>query len=226
MANSEWRATLRAADIPRRPPHTQRPGERVVQTTIAPPRRVVIPMAALEQAQNESIAEELGLPLDPQPSSYAPPPTTLAPSPETQPSAPLAATEMAAKRKHKGTRAVYTDEQRAQAMEMFWRVKAERAKEGFSGRNSGATAIVSKKLGIAEGVISNWSLRERARREGEAASGKTLASSPQSAPMSRVSVSGQLPPLPTVTLQGLEEYINAIVDRRIKERLAAMLGGG
>ncbi len=134
---------------------------------------------------------------------------------------------MAAKKKYKGTRTLYTDEQREQAMEMFWRVKAEREKEGFSGRNSGATAITARKMGIPEGVISNWSLRERARREGEAASSKTLASSPPSAPKSRaISVSGPLPPLPTVMLQGLEEYINAIVDKRIKERLAAMLGGG
>ena len=75
-------------------------------------------------------------------------------------------------------------------------------------------------------MLSQWVLREKARRGIEAPSSKTLIS-PASSPRSgAVSTRGPLPPVPTVTLQGLEEYINAIVDKRIKERLAALLGGG
>ncbi len=193
-----------------------------------PRRRVVIPMSALEQAQNESIAEELGLPMDPQPSSFTPPPTTLAPAPETQPSAPAAEetdmTKSQGKRKSV-PRARHSAEARASAIAMVLSEQAADRAKGL-GRNSGAVARAAKKLGINNATVALWVQHHKARYGDAPVPSQTLLS-PQSAPMSgTVSVRGPLPPVPTVTLQGLEEYINAIVDRRIKERLAAMLGGG
>lgn len=222
--NSEWRATLRAQDIPRRPPHTQRPAEKT--TSVFPPRRVVIPLAALEEAQLESIAEELGLPMDPAPSSYTPPPTTLAPAPETQPS--KEGSEMAAPKAEKKGPKNY------RPLHVIDTIVAEVLAMGprIPGVRDGSISAVAHKHGISNGQISHWVKKHgkrvaKATQQGGGASQPTLVSSPQSAPMSAaVSVRGPLPPVPAVTLQGLEEYINAIVDRRIKERLAAMLGGG
>ncbi len=225
MGNSEWRATLRAADIPRRPAPTQRPGEKPIHTTVFPPRRVVIPMAALEQAQNESIAEELGLPLDPAPSSYTPPPTTLAPAPETRPSAPLEATEMAKAKRAKRGRSPHDDEYKIAAVARMLQATRDAMEAGESTR--GLLKSAAEEAGISGPSLKGW--MAKFRKEAGALGGgstRTLVS-PPSAPMSAaVSVRGPLPPLPTVTLQGLEEYINAIVDRRIKERLAPLLGGG
>lgn len=114
----------------------------------------------------------------------------------------------------------FKDKAIARALEL----QAAAEAKGATGRNTGAIAETAREFKTSEANISAWVMKHKDRLG--ASSAKTLVS-PQSAPMSgAVSVRGPLPPVPTVTLQGLEEYINAIVDRRIKERLAAMLGGG
>ena len=219
MSNSEWLAQLRAQDIPRRPPHTQRPGEQT-QPTVLLQRRVVIPMAALEQAQNESIAEELGLPLDPQPSSYTPAPTTLAPVPETQPSAPPEATKMAAKRST--ARSHHDDEYKIAAVARMLEKQRKAMEAGSTMR--GLLNEAARAAGVTGPSFKGWmhNFRKEAAKLNRAPEAQQTLLSRPSEP---VSAAGPLAPV-TCTLNGLEAYVNALVDKRIKERLAAMLGGG
>ena len=99
---------------------------------------------------------------------------------------------------------------------------------------NGIMAQTARKLGLPEALVTRWVRKHKAAHGRRLpAVPKTLMSAPSgpvSAPRSAVaSVRGPLPPVPTVTLAGREEYINALVDKRVAEqfqaRMAAMMMG-
>lgn len=100
----------------------------------------------------------------------------------------------------------------------------------------GTAARLCKELGIHQSALSQWKQRYQAGKLGKprgykpeltADAAPTLISN--GPPSGIQSVRAPLPPVPTVTLQGLEEYIHALVDRRVREqfklRMAAAMGG-
>lgn len=98
----------------------------------------------------------------------------------------------------------------------------------------GAVAAVAKELDVSPSLVNRWLQKHGTsiKRELTRAANKTLVSfgpgekpaEKRSAPNSGpVSVSGPLPAVPTVTLAGLEEYINALVDRRVAEQFKLRL---
>lgn len=100
----------------------------------------------------------------------------------------------------------------------------------------GETTVVANELGIPLSTVTSWVHMHR-KKGLPVPAAKTLirngapsSVSPSSAPMSgpRSTNGASLPPVPTVTLSGLEEYINALVDKRVAEqfrrRLAMMEG--
>jgi transposase-like protein len=203
-----WRAELRAEDVPRRPPPSSRP---VLQpeersTPDAPKRRVVIPLAELERAELEAIAEELG-----EPSPFAEPPKpALVPQPQPQNDAqPLPeATEVAKKKQfHR-----FSEEEKAD-------IVARVLKDG----RPGAQARVALAMGTSQANVSTWvkQHRERAGAAPVSRAGKTLASN--GAPSGHAN--GALPPAPTVTLAGLEEYIRALVAQQVAAEFRRRLQG-
>jgi len=239
MNDIDWRAQRRLAGVPSRPPpsdragrpdrgYVEQPEERVEPVVLR--KRGLIPMAELERVQLEELAAELGEPSPfedtPRPPPeretrvFPPPPErqlTLQPQPETQPSEAPApeATEMAAK-KRKGPWPMDV-KQRAVA-----RVQELRA--GKEGRNTGAISQTARELGTSEANISSWVFRYPIN--GSPAAEKTLVSSPQSGPVSApMSAVGELPPLPTVNLTGLEEYVKAIVKQAVAAEFRRRLQG-
>ena len=226
-----WRAQLRANDVPRRPPpsseraarpdrgHVEQPGERSPPAMVR--RRVETPAATRPVALVRQLAPEIrhdlhgrgelilpGMQLRP----VEPPPPPSAPSPPA-----AEQTEMPAKKR---TVRRHPDETREKAIALFHQLTEEFRKRGVTGRNTGATELVAKKLGIGAATISNWVQRDLARREGLAQSQPTLVSSPQSGP---VSVKGPLPPVPVVV--GLEEYIKAVVAREVAAEVKRLMRG-
>jgi hypothetical protein len=183
----------------------------------------------LEQAQRES--------QEPPPASYAPPPTTLMPQPETQP--PRGETEMAAPAKaapKKEPKAKLTKLYRPQTLIDSIVAEVLAAGPRIPGSRDGTITRIAEKHNIPNGMVGAW-LKKHGKRvakamkqsNGAASESRTLMSTP-SAPVSSprsaaVSVAGPMPPVPTVTLAGLEDYINAIVDKRLRERLAMSFEG-
>lgn len=147
--------------------------------------------------------------------------------------------EMAAKRK---ARMAHSDEFKARAVTKVLRIELGDPERAARPR-PGILSEVAAKLKVDVGVLSRW-VHDHKEEHGselpklpEAANGaaqKTLHSAPVSqrngGPVSGpVSVAGAMPPAPTVTvsgtgsLSGLEEYINALVDRRVAEQFKMRL---
>jgi len=242
-----WRAQLRLAEVPRRPPPPSRPDrgfieqpeERVEPTVVR--KRGLIPMEALEREQLADLAEELGEPLEaPRISAVSdssteperqrgitsrhsadPFPRPLLPQPETQPSQPPAPepVEMAAKKK--GER--FPVEHKAKIVARWLELTEQAAKKGITGRATGAGSQTAREFKTSEANVSTWVMQYKKRHGIEPTkSAKTLVSSPASGP---VSVAGPLPPMPTVALSGLEEYVRALVAQEVKAAIRKAFGG-
>ena len=78
-----------------------------------------------------------------------------------------------------------------------------------------SAAAVARELGISQPSVYQWVKRFK-KKLPKSNRQQTLVSngSPASGPMS-VATNGELPPAPTVALNGLEEYVKALVDREV-----------
>jgi transposase-like protein len=215
MNDVDWRTQRRLAGVPSRPPpsrpdrgYVEQPEERVEPTVVS--KRGLIPMQALEREQLADLEEELAAleaPLPPPVESQL----TLQPQPETQPSQPPA-TEPAEMPKARKERTFHTPEVMAAAV--------ERVLTGPKGTQS----KVAHELGVNPGTVSLWVTTHKARHGQRLPSeSKTLMSSPQSGPVSVNN--GVMPPVPTVSIPGLEEYIRAIVAQEMRAHLRKAFGG-
>lgn len=242
--SADWRAQLRVAEIPRRAPpsdrggrpdrgYVEQPEERVTPT----PRRVVITMADLEREQLRELADEVGEPLEEQRTTRPPPEreTQLMPQPETQPSAAAAtpvARDSEMPKPAKAERVRHPEDLKAQAVAMIYE------RQAIEGKRKGIAAEVARELGLNDALMSYW-LKAHVAKHGDRPldSAKTLFSPPSvpngapsngfsSGPVSGpVSISGTPPPVPTVSIPGLEEYIRALVVVEFKAQMKKAFGG-
>jgi transposase-like protein len=171
-------------------------------------------MEALEREQLADLAEELGEPLE------APTPPLL-PQPETQPSQPPAPEPAEMATKKKGER--FPVEHKAKVVARWLELTEQAAAKGITGRATGAGSQTAREFKTSEANVSTW-VRQHKKQNGAAPAKatKTLASSPASGP---VSIAGPLPPMPTVTLSGLEEYVRALVAQEVKAAIRKAFGG-
>jgi len=200
----DWRAQLRAADVPRRPPpssasadrgYVEQPGESAPPPTPPPatPRRRVetptltAPVALIRTHYTEELAKAPPPPPDPAPLQLEAPP-------------------VAAKKKRK-----FTD--KATQIAAVRRVLA--------GENA---AAIARELGVHPSNIANWK-----RVHAAAIKRSPKPREPEPAQSSSPAGNGALPPPPTLQLDGLEAYIQAVVDRavavRVRSELRRLLGG-
>lgn len=236
MANGvDWRADMRANDIARRPPpsgtrearpdrgYVEQPEERVdaereqkkLERFSSPPRMVGV----------QPIAQPISAP----------------PAPEPQPEAPLVlakssdfAREPASVAKVRKKRVLHARDVKVAAIARVLTLMA-------NGEKVGAQVRVAREVGTHESNVSQWAAKEDIVRDAKklnAASAPkpeaALAHLPTQAPAPVASAqqtllsgppssSGALPPAPTLVVDGLEAYINALVDRRVNERFRAYL---
>lgn len=252
MPDVDWRTQRRLAGVPSRPPpsrpdrgYVEQPEERIAPTVVR--KRGLIPMSDLEREQLADLEEELKALEAPSIVAIADSSTVtdrergitsrhsaepfprplLQPQPETQPSRPPAPepAEMAAKKKR--TRIVAPPHVKAAAVARVLELEAADTR-GF--KRTGIPSRVGKEMGQRPENVMRWATEHKAIHgnapPSAVSSTKTLVSSPASSPMSGpVSITGPLPPMPTVTLTGLEEYVRALVAQEVKAAFAK-LGGG
>lgn len=179
--NADWRSTMRANDVQRRPPPTERvnrpdrgyieqPEERVKVTTSTQPtaRRIVsvIPLAALEREQLQDLSDELGEPLE-DPTKPPERQLMLQLQPETQPSEP-AKSEPEYVRLAREERELMAEEpempakprgadkkKRATPVYVDDSVKYEAMRLVMTGKR-GDVPKVAKRFGVPQGTISSW----------------------------------------------------------------------
>jgi transposase-like protein len=92
----------------------------------------------------------------------------------------------------------------------------------------GILQAAAKEAGISAPSFKGWmaKFRKEAGALNKGSSTRTLVSPPSSPRSAAVSVSnGLLPPLPTVTLAGLEEYVRALVAQEVKAAIRKAFGG-
>lgn len=229
MNDVDWRTQRRLAGVPSRPPpsrpdrgYVEQPEERVEPTVVR--KRGLIPMQALEREQLADLEEELAALEAP-----LPPPVerqlTLQPQPETQPSQPPATEPAEMAKKARKTRQHRSPEEIARIVALAYPL-------WVPGKKTGGVARVARQEGVAGSLLARW-LKQHKAEHGDAppsavSSTQTLMSRPsERAPQSGpVSVSnGVMPPVPTVSIPGLEEYIRAIVAQEMRAHLRKAFGG-
>lgn len=220
----DWRAQLRAADVPRRPPpssasadrgYVEQPGESAPPPTPPPatPRRRVetptltAPVALIRTHYTREGERKPRSALDELLEEHVNEELAKAPAPPPDP-APLQleAPPVAAKKKRK-----FTD--KATQIAAVRRVLA--------GENA---AAIARELGVHPSNIANWK-----RVHAAAIKRSPKPREPEPAQSSSPAGNGALPPPPTLQLDGLEAYIQAVVDRavavRVRSELRRLLGG-
>jgi len=254
MNDIDWRTQRRLAGVPSRPPpsdragrpdrgYVEQPEERVEPIVLK--KRGLIPMAELERVQLEELAEELGEP-SPFENTPRPPPereTRVFPGkpatqaltgllsqlslPPSQPPAPEPAEMPKAKQKR-----LY------RGQDTIDRVVGLVIAAGYRpGHRDGHIARIAKEQDIEPSLVHRWVSNYVAKHGvkmpasvappvSAVTSTQTLMSTPTPPMSAPVSVSnGQLPPAPTVSLSGLEEYIEAIVKRAVASEFRRRLQG-
>lgn len=247
---ADWRAQLRAEDVPRRPPpssrgerpdrgYVEQPEERVNATAFPPRqpphqpprqqrRRVETPtlytpvaLIRFEHPAPEPMPPE---PMPPEPIYYVPPPAELMPpEPLTQPPPPT----------------TVRPEPEPEESEVVSKKRKKRTVHSYEDKvrytrrllDGESYASVAKDAGVSPSAVPRWVEQfGAAARKLRRAADKTLASTPQSAPRSAapsapVSSAGDPPPPELIVrFEGLEAYIQAIAAKAVRAELKRRLG--
>lgn len=221
MNDVDWRTQRRLAGVPSRPPpsrpdrgYVEQPEERVEPTVVR--KRGLIPMSDLEREQLNALEEELkALEAPPLPPAQL----TLQPQPETQPSQPPATEPAEMPKAKKQTRLRREPEEIARIVQRVFDAGH------VEGKKKGVLARVASEEGVASSLLHRWVSIAAAKQDQPAT--QTLMSSRLAPPpiSQMMAPSSQLPPVPTVTLTGLEEYVRALVAQEVKVAIRKAFGG-
>lgn len=257
-ADVDWRAQMRASDIPRRPApsssrgaeppqsrpdrgYVEQPEERV-NTTVFPPRPKPTPQPPQRLVRfTRNMMQEDGHSLDEseppkrEPPPPPPPPAELmAPEPPTQVPPPttvdpirqLIANEMASRLGEPAMPAKAARKTRTVLPEAD---KIRYASLLIQGKRT--TADITRETTVSKSAVLRWpdvygrQARALIKAEGRASEqSPTLVSSPVSGPVSVAPATSAVPPAPSLSLSGLEEYIRALVRKEVGIELKRRLG--
>ena len=128
---------------------------------------------------------------------------------------------MAAKKKRKAN-GVHSDLSEADRVPYIERILASRER-GERGEN----AKVARELGLSDATVAWWMKQYKNKRAQAApATDKTLASAPAPNGVRRGRPPlEELPPVPSVSLMGLDKYVRALVAREVSAQIRQRLKG-